>query len=209
MKNTGIEGTEEVGEIAGVTAMAELVTLPSVSVGGEVGTSAIAGTALRVQVSKLALEAARREKRGKHRFGMYQHDRYAIGAVALHIGQELYVVSLDLGSSQGRGALAEACVAKRLPVILQGEDGESEMLLLPADASLQGLWNASQEAHPMNVPTFVRLMKEVIERLIGTVVVELLVQERTSLRTVHSCYVMSEILTADLERRLLGPTSIQ
>jgi hypothetical protein len=204
MKSKGIEGAEDVGEIAGSTDLAELVTLTGGNAGSEAGTPTIAGTALRVRVSQRALDVTKRDKGVRHRFGVYQDDGYAIGTIALHIESELYVVSVDLGSPEVRSAMAEACAAKRLQVILLSETGETKLVLLPAGGSLQALWEAAQRVTPMDVPTFVRTMSGVINRLIGAMVGEMLLQDRASVRAVHSSYTMSETLVADLERRLSG-----
>ena len=209
MKNKGIQSTEGVGEIAGSTDLAELVTLTAGNASSDAGTSAIAGTALRVRVSQRALEVVKCDKGVRHRFGVYQDDGYAIGTIALHIESELYVASLDLGSPEVRSAMAEACAAKRLPVVLLSETGETKLVLLSAGGSLQALWEAAQVAKAMDVPTFLRTMSGLIDKLIRAMVLEMLQQDRASIRAVHSSYTMSEMLVADLERRLLGNGTIQ
>ena len=61
----------------------------------------------------------------------------------------------------------------------------------------------------MDAPNFVRTMGEVVNKFIGTLIVELLQEDPRSIAAVRSSYVMSEVLVADLERRLSGYDTIQ
>jgi len=209
MKTKKFEGVSGADEIAASTDLADFVILNECKVKTDAQTSTIAGTALRLRVSEGALEVTGRDKRVKHRFGVYQDGGDAIGTIALYIDRELYVASLDLGALEVRSAIAEACSAKRLPVVLLGADGKTELLLLTATEDLRRLWDASQVANVMDVPSFMRMLGAVTRNVIGTLVVEMLKQDRASIRAVRSSYAMSEVLVADLERRLWGNSTLQ
>jgi len=209
MKAKDMDSVSAVSEIVASNDFADLVTLKDSGITTDARTSAIAGTALRLRVSQRAIEAVSRDKRVKHRFGLLESDGHAIGNIALHIGDELYVSSLDLGAQEIRSAMAEACSARRLPLVLLSETGESQMVLLPASGGLEAFWEAAQIVEVMDVPTFVRTMGEAVNKFIGTLIVELLQEDRRSIAAVRSSYVMSEVLVADLERRLSGYDTIQ